>query len=96
MSVMVVQAGAARAVLERDPEEAAGPFARIEETGRTGLAEMRRLLGMLKADDDEPGSCRSRDWNSLDELRRAVCGAPACRSRPVSRGHRERCRPAST
>ena len=36
MSVMVVQAGAARAVVERDPGEAARALAAIEETGRTG------------------------------------------------------------
>jgi signal transduction histidine kinase len=53
MSVMVVQAGAARTVLDRDPAEAASALRRIEDTGRMGLAEMRRLLGILETDHDE-------------------------------------------
>jgi signal transduction histidine kinase len=44
MSVIVVQAGGARAVLLRDPDAAERALRSIEETGRTGLAEMRRLL----------------------------------------------------
>jgi signal transduction histidine kinase len=44
MSVMVVQAGAARAVLRQDTNEAERALRSIEESGRTGLAEMRRLL----------------------------------------------------
>ena len=46
MSVMVVQAGAARAVLRRDPEGAERALRSIEESGRMGLAEMRRLLAV--------------------------------------------------
>jgi signal transduction histidine kinase len=44
MSVMVVQAGAARSVLRKDPAEAERALRSIEESGRIGLAEMRRLL----------------------------------------------------
>jgi signal transduction histidine kinase len=44
MSVMVVQAGAARAVLRKDPDETERALSAIEESGRAGLAEMRRLL----------------------------------------------------
>jgi signal transduction histidine kinase len=51
MGVMVVQAGAARVVIDRDPASAADSLQRIEDTGRTGLAEMRRLVGILEADD---------------------------------------------
>jgi signal transduction histidine kinase len=53
MSVMVVQAGAARAVSVSDPAAAADALRQIEASGRTGLAEMRRLLGILKASDGE-------------------------------------------
>jgi signal transduction histidine kinase len=51
MSVMVVQAGAARTVLGSDPEQAQLALRRVEETGRSGLAEMRRLIGLLQADE---------------------------------------------
>jgi signal transduction histidine kinase len=52
MSVMVVQAGAARIVMDRDPEQATAALQRIEDTGRSGLAEMRRLLGILGSDEE--------------------------------------------
>jgi signal transduction histidine kinase len=47
MSVMIVQAGAARTVIDRDPAAAQEAISRVEETGRAGLAEMRRLIGVL-------------------------------------------------
>ena len=53
VSVMVVQAGGARRILERDPERAVAAAAQIERTGREALAEMRRLLGVLHRDADE-------------------------------------------
>jgi signal transduction histidine kinase len=52
VSVMVVQAGGARRILERDPERAVAAAAQIERTGREALAEMRRLLGVLHRDDE--------------------------------------------
>jgi signal transduction histidine kinase len=67
MSVMVVQAGAARAVAGLDPAAADEALQRIEDSGRTGLAEMRRLLGVLAVDEradraPQPGLA------NLDEL----------------------------
>lgn len=52
MSVMVVQAGAARRVIDSSPAQAAEALAAIEETGRESLTEMRRVLGVLRGDDD--------------------------------------------
>ncbi|HEU0246602.1 MAG TPA: histidine kinase dimerization/phosphoacceptor domain-containing protein [Gaiellaceae bacterium] len=53
VSVMTVQAGAARLLLDReDPQRAREPLLSVEETGRQALADMRRLLGLLRADDD--------------------------------------------
>jgi signal transduction histidine kinase len=54
VSVMTVQAGAARLLLEETPERAEEPLLAVEETGRQALAEMRRLLGILRAQDGEP------------------------------------------
>jgi signal transduction histidine kinase len=51
VSVMTVQAGAARLLLEEDPGRAREPLVSVEETGREALAEMRRLLGILRADE---------------------------------------------
>ena len=53
VSVMVVQAGGARRIIDRDPERAARAAAQIEYTGRAALVEMRRLLGLLHAGDDD-------------------------------------------
>ena len=51
MSVMVMQAGAARLDLADDPSAADAALRRIEHTGRAGLLEMRRLLGILRHDE---------------------------------------------
>jgi signal transduction histidine kinase len=47
ISVMVVQAGGARKILEQDPTRAGEAAAQIERVGRDALLEMRRLLGAL-------------------------------------------------
>jgi signal transduction histidine kinase len=53
ISVMVVQAGAERRALRDDRAETREVLETIETTGRQTLAEMRRLLGMLRRSDDE-------------------------------------------
>jgi signal transduction histidine kinase len=68
MSVMVVQAGAARAVAATDPAAAAEALRQVEASGRTGLAEMRRLLEVLKAEGDGNGRSPQPGLAHLDEL----------------------------
>ncbi len=53
LGVMTIQAGAARLLLAGDPRRARDPLVIVEETGRQALAEMRRLLGMLRREDGE-------------------------------------------
>lgn len=53
VSVMVVQAGAARQVVHSSPERAEESLLAIEATGREAMTELRRFLGAL--DDDEIG-----------------------------------------
>jgi signal transduction histidine kinase len=48
MAIMVVQAGAARRVLERDPAAAEKALGTVEDTGRMAMTELRRLLGFLR------------------------------------------------
>ena len=95
MSVMVVQAGAARAVSGSDPAATAEALRQIEASGRTGLAEMRRLLEVLKAENDGDGGRRSRA-SPASTSSSTRCGPRACRSKPSSKERRDRCRPAST
>jgi signal transduction histidine kinase len=50
MSVIAVQAGAGRHVLRTDPDEAEFALGAIEATSRDALAEMRRMVGVLRHD----------------------------------------------
>jgi signal transduction histidine kinase len=51
MSVMLVQTGAARVVLDGDPDKAREILAGVERTGREALDELDRVLGVLRRDD---------------------------------------------
>jgi signal transduction histidine kinase len=53
VSTMVVQAGAERRVLDPGQASTREVLLSIEQTGRQAMAEMRRLLGMLRKDDQE-------------------------------------------
>jgi signal transduction histidine kinase len=75
IAVMVVQAGAARSVIDRDPAAATRAIAEVEATGRTGLAEMRRLIGVLTADDAAGELAPQPGLAQLDELVRTVRSA---------------------
>ncbi|WP_433188941.1 sensor histidine kinase [Actinoallomurus sp. CA-150999] len=50
VSVMTVQAGAARRILERDPDAVRDALTTIEQMGRTALGEMRRVVGVLRTE----------------------------------------------
>ena len=53
VSVMLVQAAAAKRTVPADPERARAAIAAVEETGREALGELRRLLGVLRRGDEE-------------------------------------------
>jgi signal transduction histidine kinase len=53
VSVMVVQADGAAFALKASPERAQQALTDISGTGRQALAEMRRLLGVLRSADDD-------------------------------------------
>jgi signal transduction histidine kinase len=53
LGAMTVQASAARRLAETRPDQAREAFAAIEGDGREALAELRRLLGVLRHDDEE-------------------------------------------
>ncbi|AWS42615.1 sensor histidine kinase [Streptosporangium sp. 'caverna'] len=50
VSVMTVQASAARRVLATNPDGAREALSAIEEMGRTAMAEMRNIVGVLRTD----------------------------------------------
>ena len=57
VSVVVVQSVAAQGVLEDQPARAREPLAHIERSGRQALTELRRLLDVMR-DQDEPDELR--------------------------------------
>ena len=68
LSIMVVQAGAERRLVAADRPETAEVFETIETTGRAAMAEMRRLLGMLRRSDDELALAPQPSLMHLTEL----------------------------
>jgi len=56
VSVMGVLATGSRRMLQKDPKTADEALATIEETSRTVLREMRRLLDVLRTDPEPPDS----------------------------------------
>ena len=73
VSAMGVQAGAARAVMERDPASAREALLGVEASARSALAELRQLLETLRtpAADAPAGSILSLD--ALEELVAHAC-----------------------
>jgi signal transduction histidine kinase len=68
VSVMGVQAGAARRVMARQPAEAAGALATIELSSRTAVHEMQRLLGFLRNEGDQEGFGSQPGLDRVDDL----------------------------
>lgn len=67
LSVIITQADGARYAAAMKPELATEALATIAATGRDSLAEMRRLLGVLRSDDGSPTRPQPR-LSDLDEL----------------------------
>jgi signal transduction histidine kinase len=72
VSVMVVQAGAAGRVLREEPDRARESILNVEQTGREALAEMRRLLGLLRKDDDPRALTPQPGLDQLPDLAGAL------------------------
>jgi signal transduction histidine kinase len=65
VSVIVIQAGAARRALERRPDDVREAIDAIDATGRQALADMRRMLGILGTATDTD---TSRDGATLEPM----------------------------
>ena len=68
VSVMVLQVGAVRHKLPDALDEDREALHGVEQTGRTALAEMRRLLGAMRDDGDDAELAPQPGLDSLDAL----------------------------
>jgi signal transduction histidine kinase len=68
VSVMVVQAEGASYAFDSAPDSARQALGTIAETGRTALAEMRRLLGVLRAQASEADRAPQPGVDQLEDL----------------------------
>ena len=75
ISLMVVQAGAERLAVGRERPQTAEVLEEMERTGRQALAEMRRLLGMLRRSDAELALAPQPSLANVDELAERLRGA---------------------
>ena len=68
VTVMMVQAGAARMLVETDPAAARERLLAVEESGREALAEARRMLTMLRDGDEAEALGPQPSVSDLDRL----------------------------
>jgi signal transduction histidine kinase len=55
VSVMVIQAGAARKIMDASPDQAREALLAVEASGRSAMTELRQVMGLLTTDGDEDG-----------------------------------------
>jgi signal transduction histidine kinase len=82
VSVMVVQAGAARKVVASSPGDAEEALLAIEASGRTAMAELRSMLGLLSPPAGGPGDGALRPQPGLAGLD-ALIGRVSAAGLPV-------------
>ncbi|MFF9806621.1 sensor histidine kinase [Streptomyces coeruleorubidus] len=61
VSLMIVQAEAGPVAVRAAPERAEAAFDAISATGRDAMVQLRRMLGVLREDDDGSGGTGSRE-----------------------------------
>jgi signal transduction histidine kinase len=89
MTTIVLQAGAERLSLGDQRGSTRDTLQSIERTGRQALVEMRRLLGVLRRDDDEPELAPTPGLAHLDELLERVTRAGLAVEKRISGTPRE-------
>ena len=72
VSLMTVQAGAARTITSSDPKAAGDAMAAVETAGRHALSEMRQLLGVLRPADAGDGLAPQPGVDDLPALVKQV------------------------
>jgi signal transduction histidine kinase len=75
VSVMVVQAGAARSILGTSPEEVREALLAVEASGREAMSELRTLLGVLSHEGDGVDLAPQPGLEQVQSLVQRVCDA---------------------
>ncbi len=96
LNVVVLHAGAAQRVIDTKPALAREALESIETAGRQALGDIERMLGILRAPDEET-SCDADAGHvaARDAVRAGARGRPAGGA-DGRRARSARCRPAST
>jgi signal transduction histidine kinase len=68
VSVMGIQAGAARSVMRKQPERAEEALTSIESSSRQAVVELHHLLGFLRRDGQQDGLTPQPNLSQLPEL----------------------------
>jgi signal transduction histidine kinase len=68
LAMLIMQAGGERRAIGDERPETTAVLETIEDTGRAAMAEMRRLLGMLRSPDDELALAPQPSLRYLDDL----------------------------
>ncbi len=68
VSVMGIQASAARRAMDRDTGKARTALGAVEDSARTAVDELRRMLGALRASSSGPEPSAAAGLERLDEL----------------------------
>ncbi|MDH6119392.1 signal transduction histidine kinase [Kitasatospora sp. GAS204A] len=79
VSVMVIQTGAARKIMDSSPERAREALLAVETGGRAAMAELRQVMGLLTMDsdtdgDDPAGTAQLAPQPGLNRLEALVTG----------------------
>ncbi|MEU4615933.1 sensor histidine kinase [Streptomyces umbrinus] len=61
VSVMIIQAGAARKIMKTSPEEAGEALLAVEAGGRAAMTELRHVMGLLTMTDEGEGTDADAD-----------------------------------
>jgi signal transduction histidine kinase len=68
VSVMTVQASAVRRLLEPDQDQVSEALHVVEQTGREALAEMRRMVGVLRHAEEAPALAPQPSLGEIEKL----------------------------